>query len=248
MTALPAQPLAGRVALVTGAARNIGRAIAVALADAGARVTVAASSPGGDLEETARRTGGDWHIADLGDPAAARGLVAATLTAAGKLDILVNNAAIRPHAPFPDIAYEEWRRVMAVNLDAAFLTTQAAWTPLCASDAPRVINISGVSARIGAADRAHVMAAKAGLEGLTRALAVELGPHGGTANAISPALIATERGAGTGTPGFGARAPLTSAPGTPGDVAAAVRYLAGPDGRYVTGQVLHIGGGLYMGA
>ncbi len=244
------RPLAGRTALVTGAARNIGRAIAVALAEAGAVVTVSASRPGGDLEETARQAGGGHVLAaDLTDPDGPGRLVTEAIAAMGRLDILVNNAAIRPHAPFHELSLADWRRVMAVNLDAAFLTAKAARDALCASGAGRIVNISGVSARIGAADRAHVMAAKAGLEGFTRALAVELGPLGVTANAISPALIDTERAAGSAGPDFkGGRAPLTPLPGYPEDIARAVLYLAGESGRYVTGQVIHVGGGLYMGA
>lgn len=245
--------LAGKVALVTGASRNIGREIAVALGQAGASVVVHAARDRTAVDETVaaveaaggRATGA---TADLCDPASAATIVAAAQTAFGRLDILVNNAAIRPEARIDDLTYENWRQVMAVNLDSAFLMTKAALPLLRSSDAGVICNIGGLTAHTGAPHRAHVIAAKAGLVGLTKALAHELSPEGITVNCVSPGLIATQRAAsGGGTPKHHeTRTNLVGRRGLPEEIAAAVLYLCGPDARYVTGETLHVNGGAYL--
>jgi 3-oxoacyl-[acyl-carrier protein] reductase len=249
-----AASLAGRVALVTGASRNIGRAIAVALGEVGCAVLVHGHADQSAADETAAlvtAAGGQAAIAlaDLADPAQAPCLVDQAVRAFGRLDVLVNNAALRPEAPLAAITYEDWRRVFAVGLDAPFLLSQAALPHLRASDRAAIVNIGGLTGHTGASERAHVIAAKAGLAGLTRALAHDLAGDDITVNCVSPGLIATQRG------GANVRAPkhhasrtnLLARRGLPEEVAAMVRFLAGPEARYVTGQVLHVNGGAYLG-
>jgi 3-oxoacyl-[acyl-carrier protein] reductase len=243
--------LENRVALITGAARNIGLAIARDLADAGAAVAIVAHTDKKAVERSAaeiRERGGRAVAlqADIGDPAAVRAMVAAAVAALGRLDILVNNAGIRPEHPIEEITPEDWNRVLAVNLSGPFFCAQAALPHLEKSDAAAIINIGGLTAYTGAARRAHVVSAKAGLDGLTKALAVELAPRGITVNLVSPGLIATERGGGHTPEHHKTRTTLLGRRGRPEDVAAMVRLLAGPNGRYLTGQTMHVNGGVYL--
>jgi 3-oxoacyl-[acyl-carrier protein] reductase len=243
--------LSGKIALVTGAARNIGRAIALALADDGAAVVVNARSSRAEIEGVAdeiRSTGGRSIavLADLTDPSEVKRLFAEASAVLGPVDVLVNNAAVRREAPLSSISFEDWRAVIASILDASFLCAQAAAATM--PDGGRIINLGGLSAHAGASDRAHVVAAKAGLVGLTKGLAVELAPRGITVNLVAPGRIATDRKAsGLGVPKHHQKhaSPL-GIEGSPEDVAAMVRLLAGPSGRYVTGQTIHVNGGIYM--
>lgn len=243
--------LAGKVALVTGGGKNIGRAIALELAAAGARIGIVVRADADSaraVAEEARRLGADaeCYVADVVDEAAVKRAVAAIAGRFGGLDILVNNAALRTESELEKLALEEWRRVLAVTLDGAFLCAREAVPWLAASDAGAIVNIGGLSAYTGAAHRAHVVAAKAGLDGLTRALAVELAPRGITANLVSPGLIETMR-SGKAPHHHQTNKTLVGRAGTPREVAAAVRYLAGPYARYVTGQTIHVNGGAYLG-
>jgi 3-oxoacyl-[acyl-carrier protein] reductase len=243
--------LAGRVAIVTGSARNIGRAIAMALAEAGAAVVVNGRRAAQEAEAVAeeiRGAGGRAaaHMANVGDPDAAAGLVAAAVSRFGRLDILVNNASVRRETDFAHLDYKEWRDILATTLDGAYLCSRAALPHLIASGAGTIVNIGGLSSHIGATRRAHVIAAKAGLAGLTRALAHDLAPHRITVNCVAPGLIATAR---TG-PEPGHHASLATPigrKGRPEEIAGLVRFLCGPDARYITGQTVHANGGLYMG-
>jgi 3-oxoacyl-[acyl-carrier protein] reductase len=246
--------LVGKVAIVTGAARNIGRSIALDLAQCGALVVVNAKSSADSAEETARlirEAGGEAlvHLADVTVEAEARGLVAATVEQFGGVDILVNNAAVRHETKFADIDYEKWREVLSVILDGAYLCTRAALVALQASGGGSIVNIGGMSAHTGSANRAHVVTAKAGLVGLTRALAHDLAPDGVTVNCVVPGMIDTVRGASTtgGEPAHhAAHHSLVGRRGQPEEVAALVRFLCGPRARYLTGQTLHANGGAYL--
>jgi 3-oxoacyl-[acyl-carrier protein] reductase len=247
--------LSGRAAIVTGSARNIGRAIALELAGAGAAVMVNARTSTAEAEGVAgeiRAAGGRAAVtmADITDPEAAHHLIAAAVEAFGRLDILVNNASVRRNTAFADLDYREWREVLAVTLDAAYLLSRAALPHLAASQSGAIVNIGGLSAHTGAGSRAHVVTAKAGLVGLTRALAHDLAPHGITANCVVPGIIDTTRhesSAGTGTPAHhAAHAPLAGRRGRPEEIAALVRFLCGPDARYITGQAIHANGGAFL--
>ena len=244
--------LSGKVALVTGGARNIGRAIAGALASGGADVMVSALHAHADVDETVREieaTGsrGASHIADVTDPDAVAGLVAATVARFGRLDILVNNAAIRPERSFGDMSFAEWRNVLAVILDGAFLCAHACVPHLARSGDGALVNIGGETGHRGAAGRAHVVAAKAGLAGFTKALALDLAPQRITVNCVVPGRIDTIRA--SANPGQHVHRPAVppiGRLGRPEEVAAMVRMLCGPGGRYVTGQSIHVNGGAYL--
>jgi len=249
--------LDGRRALVTGGARNIGRATALELARAGASVMVGARSARAEAESVVaeiRAMGGHagLHLADVATPEGAANLVRATVDTLGGLDILVNNAAVRREVDFGELGWDQWREVLGVALDGAYLCAHAAWPYLVAAGtAASVINIGGLSAHVGAAGRAHVLAAKAGLVGLTRGLAHDLAPSGGRANCVAPGLIDTARTSASttgGSPAHHARhASLAGGRGAPADVAAMVRFLCGPGAGYVTGQTIHVNGGAYLG-
>ena len=236
--------LQGRVALVTGAGRNIGRAIALSLAEAGASVTVNARSSKNEIENVCaeiKASGGQAlpFLADVTDEAAVRRMVSATLEHFGRLDILVNNAALRAVEPIESIDARRWREVTGVILDGAWFCARACLDALRKSDAGAIVNIGGLSAHTGAAGRPHVVAAKAGLVGLTRALAHDLAPHNITVNCVVPGLIETVRT----SPSANHQPSPLGRRGKPEEVAATVRFLVGPGARYITGQTVHVSGG-----
>jgi len=242
--------LQGRVAIVTGSARNIGRAIAHALAEAGAAVVVNAKSSAQEAEtvvQEIRNRGGQavTKLADVGQPEQAASLIDAAVQAFGRLDILVNNAAVRREIDFERLDYEEWRAITATILDGAYLCARAAAPYLSAARGGSIVNIGGLSSFTGASRRAHVIAAKAGLVGLTRALAHDLAPHHITVNCVAPGLIDTER-RGPEPAHHAKHATLIGRRGTPEEIAAVVRFLCGPEARYITGQTLHANGGVFM--
>lgn len=248
--------LEGRVALVTGAGRNIGAAIARDLAAGGAAVVVNARSNRDEAEAVAqsiRAAGGRAAVAlgDVVDQAAAASMVRTAIESFGRLDILVNNAAIRREVPFEEMDFAAWRAILDVCLDGAFHVTKAALGALKASGSGAIINIGGLTGHTGAPHRAHVITAKAGLAGFTRALAHDLAGDGITVNLVAPGLIDTTRGPGGSAtphaPGHRAgRKTLVGREGTSEEVAAAVRYLAGLGARYVTGQSIHVNGGAFL--
>jgi 3-oxoacyl-[acyl-carrier protein] reductase len=243
-------PLAGRAAVVTGSARNIGRAIALELARAGAAVVVNARHAAADAEAVAdeiRSAGGraTVKVADVAQPEGARALVAAAVESFGGLDILVNNASVRREVAFDQLDYAEWRDILSTTLDGAYLCCHAAQPHLVASSQGAIVNIGGLSAYIGAARRAHIIAAKAGLAGLTRALAHDLAPHGVTVNCVAPGIIDTVR-SGRAPAHHALHAPPVGRPGRPEEIAALVGFLCGPNARYITGQTIHANGGVYM--
>jgi 3-oxoacyl-[acyl-carrier protein] reductase len=247
------RPLQGRVAVVTGAARNIGRAIAVTMGRQGANVVINAVNSAEAAAITAqlvREAGGEAMVclADITNPDAGQKLMAQAAAHFGGIDILVNNAAIRREAEFDALDFAQWREVTSVILDGAYICAHAAAPFLRQSTAGSIINIGGMSAHSGSARRAHVLAAKAGLVGLTHALAYDLAADSITANCVVPGLIDTVRGAAAGgNPEHHARAgTLLGRRGTAEEVAALVCFLAGPDARYITGQAIHANGGAYL--
>ena len=189
------QELTGSVAIVTGAGRNIGRAIALELAAAGAAVIVNARANHDETEGVVRdivAQGGRAlpFVADVADARAVGRMVAAAAQHFGRIDILVNNAALRVEMPFQDMTQGDWHDVLAVILDGAFNCIKAALPQLRASGVGAIVNIGGLSAHTGALNRAHVVTAKAGLVGLTRALAHDLAADNVTVNCVAPGLIA----------------------------------------------------------
>lgn len=242
--------LAGRVALVTGAGRNIGRAIALDLADGGAAVVLNARANREEADAVAAEitAAGGRAVVALGDVTNANAvavMVRMAVDTFGRLDILVNNAAIRREVPFGEMDFASWRAVLDVCLDGAFHCAHAALPALRDSGQGTIVNIGGLTGHSGAANRAHVVTAKAGLAGFTRALAHDLAPDGITVNLVAPGLIDTARD--TARPHHrGGRRTLVGREGAPEEVAAAVRFLAGPRARYITGQTLHVNGGAYL--
>ena len=244
--------LEGRVALVTGGARNIGRAIALGFAQAGAAVIVNSRRSLEQAQAVAAEieAGGGQamaHLADVTDEEGVRAMVAAGVKRFGRLDILVNNAAVRDVTPIDDIDLATWRFVTGIILDGAFICAKACLPALRASGAGAIVNIGGMSGHTGAAGRPHVVAAKLGLVGLTRGLAHDLAPDNITVNCVVPGLIDTQRGASSGSKTAHLREGLLGRHGTPEEVAEVVRFLAGPRGRYITGQDWHVNGGAYLG-
>lgn len=244
-------PGTSRVALVTGAGRNIGRAIALALAQDGFAVAVNVRANVGEgrvVVDEITAAGGTALLcaADVTDRAAVDAMIANVRARFGRLDLLVNNAAVRDEAAFDTLDYVAWRRTLDVCLDGAFHCTQAALPLLKAAGAACVLNIGGLTAHTGASQRAHVVTAKAGLAGFTRALAHELAPAGITVNCIAPGMMDTRR-AGATPHHHQVHTPLVGRRGLPSEIGEAVRWLAGPGGRFVTGQVIHVNGGAYLG-
>jgi 3-oxoacyl-[acyl-carrier protein] reductase len=245
-----------RVALVTGAGRNIGRAIALALARDGMAIAVNVRSSVAEGqavvdELTAMGTPALLCVADVTDAQAVQAMVAQVAARFGRLDVLVNNAAIRKEATLADMSSADWRSTLAVVLDGAFHCSQAALPYLQKATEGAVVNIGGLTAHTGAENRVHVVTAKAGLVGLTRALAHDLASHHVTVNCVSPGMIDTVRHGSSvsAQPQHHKKhTPLLGRRGTAEEVADSVAWLAGSQARFVTGQVLHVNGGTYLGS
>ena len=246
--------LNGKVAIVTGAGRNIGRAIALALADGGASILVNVRSSRAEADAVAREIEAMGrkalvHIGDVADAAQVQAMADLAVKHFGRLDILVNNAALRREKPFAEMSYAEWREIMNVTLDGAFHCVKACLPNLKKSGAGTIVNIGGLSAHTGARDRAHVVTAKAGIVGFTRALAHDLAADGITVNCVVPGLIGTPRPKDTPEPAHHLiHQTITGERGRPEDVAAAVHFLCGPGASYINGQAIHSNGGAYLGA
>lgn len=244
--------LTGKVALVTGAGKNIGRAIALRLAADGATVVVNGRSDTAAVDAVVAEitaAGGEAMpaMADVSQPEAVAAMVAAAEAKFGGIDILVSNAGLRRQTPFLQMDLAEWREIMAVALDGAFLLARAVAPLMVARGGGAIVGMSGVSTHLGVPNRCHVSSSKAGLEGLMRALAVELALHGITCNSVAPGSIDTARGASAGArPGkLDGGIPLGRR-GAVEDIAATVRHLVGPEGAYITGQTIHVNGGVFL--
>ena len=243
----------GKVALVTGAGKNIGKAIALDLAREGASVIVNGRSDRALVDATVAEinaAGGQaiGALADVTNPEEVARMVDAAVASFGGLDIVVSNAGLRRQTPFLDMSFSEWREILSVALDGAFVLAKAAVPHMIPRGSGALVSLSGISTHVGTPNRCHVSASKAGLEGLMRALAIELAPHQITANCVSPGAVDTVRGAtaGVAPSNLAERGIPLGRKATVGEISAAVRFLAGPDGRYITGQVLHVNGGVFL--
>jgi 3-oxoacyl-[acyl-carrier protein] reductase len=242
--------LTGKTALVTGSSRGIGAGIAKALAAKGANVAIhyrVSRDKALEICQSVRSAGGKAEIfaADMAAPEEIENLFKETEDKLGPVDILVNNAGTHQHLPVEELSLEDWLRVVQVNLNAAFIACRRAIPAMKKSGWGRIINISSINAFAGTAVECHYGATKAGLVGLTKALALETAPHGITVNAIAPGAIDTDMLAAN-TPGrrekLVADIPVGRI-GLPRDIAHAAVFLASPAASFITGQVIHVNGG-----
>ena len=253
--------LSGRTALITGASRNIGRAIALAFAAEGADLVLNTRTNGDELAAVAAEcvkagVRAVPVLGDIGDAAAVEAMVQQGVAALGPIDVLVCNAAIRPHKALAETSLEDWHRVVSVNLHSAFYLARAVVPGMKERRRGSIIAIGGQSSLTGRPNTAAVTAAKTGLLGFVRALAAELGPAGIRANMVVPGFIDTERRYAEWYPEFrqsppGAPEQLKEIPlrrlGQPEDIAAACVFLASDDSAYVTGDALRVMGGRVIG-
>jgi len=243
--------LDGKVALITGSGRNIGRATALKFAGEGAHVVVNARANQQEAESVAREVR-DLGVkaapilADVGNKAEVAGLAEKALSEFGRVDILVNNAAIRPHKPFTELSVADWEYVRGVVLDGALYLTRALIDPMVKNKYGRILFFVGDGAFSGrGAGRAHISAAKMGLIGLARGLASEFAPHNIRVNVVSPGSIDTRR---DNPEWYHGRVPDAAGiplgcQGTVDEIAATCLFLVSDDGGFITGQTVHVNGG-----
>jgi 3-oxoacyl-[acyl-carrier protein] reductase len=241
-----ARELEGKVALITGAAKNIGRSIALELASAGATIAVntrASVDDGKRVVQEIREAGGnaELYIADIADGTQAKGMVAEALKRFGRIDHLVLNASVRTERPFLELSYEEWRTPLGITLDGAFYLTQACLPSMLQNGGGSIVTLGGTQSLSGARRRVHGSVAKHGLVGFTRGIAREFAEQGVRANCIAPGQMETVRA--------NARAARTpddipmKRRGAPEEIATTVRFLCGPGASYITGQTIYVNGG-----
>ena len=246
--------LDGRVALVTGGSRGIGRATCELLARAGARVVVnfhARETAAARAVRAIRKAGGEATAvgADVSDPIQAQALVEETVALYGRLDILVNNAGIWEDGPLLTMTPENWRRTLAINLDGTFFTSQAAARVMRRQRAGRIVNIASTAGQRGEALHSHYAASKGAVIALTKSWAAELARHGIYVNCVAPGWVDTDMT----TPsmqGAGRRAVLSTIPlgriGTPWEIATAILFLASDAGGFTNGEILNVNGGAVL--
>ena len=244
--------LAGKVAIVTGSARNIGRSTAVELARAGASLVINARQSRDLCEEVAQEIkdfGGRALpcVADITDPGAVDQMVAAAIAEFGRIDILVNNAASRNSTPFPELDLETWNNVLGVALHDAFLMSRACVPEMIRLGGGAIIGVGGMSSYRGTPERSHIMVAKSGLAALMRGLALDLGKSGITANSVIVGTFDTERaGSSSVVPTFDRNIDIPlGRKGVPQDIADLIRFLVGPGASYISGQTIHCNGAAY---
>jgi pyridoxal 4-dehydrogenase len=241
-------PLAGQVAIVTGAARGIGRATAERLAVDGARVVLVDRDA--EAVQAAASSIGDRTVplvVDVTDPLAVRNGMEHVLTSHGRVDVLVNNAGVYPHTPFGSLSFDEWRRVMAINLDGMFLMTRSVWAAMVQRGYGRIVNIGSATLWIGYPELAAYIASKGGVVGFTRGLAHEAGAHGITVNCVTPGFIDTEGSRAEDPTGelFDeiVAGQAVKQRGRPDDIVECIAYLVSPTAGYITGQTVNVDGG-----
>ena len=239
--------LAGKVALVTGASRNIGRAIALALASGGAAVGLNARTSKDDAEKVAgeiRARGGkaETFLADIVDAKAVQAMVEGVVQRFGRLDFLVLNASVRKETAFIDMTYDEWRSLISVTLDGSFHCVKACLPHMIKAGGGAIVTLGGMSALSGAKKRVHGSVGKHGLYGMTRALAKELGEHRIRVNCVAPGQMNTTRDASRS-----ARPDVSTVPlgrrVEPEEIASTVRFLCGPGAAMISGQLIYVDGG-----
>ena len=243
--------LDGKVALVTGSGRNIGRATVLKLAAEGAHVVVNSRGNQGEADAVAREAQALGVkalsiLADVSKKDQVDNMVARALSEFGKIDILINNAAIRPHKPFTELTLQDWEAVRGVVLDGAFYCTRAVIDPMLANRYGRILFFTGEGAFSGGGARAHVSAAKMGLVGLARSLASEFAAHNIRVNVVCPGSIDTSRANPEwyqGRPPSAAGIPL-GRQGTVEEIAATCLFLVSDDSGFITGQTIHANGGV----
>ena len=246
--------LAGKVALITGAAKNIGRATALELAKAGAAVAVNTRYSVDDAKKVVaeiRAAGGqaEVYVADIADPKAAKSMVDGVMQKFGRVDFLVLNASVRTEKPFLELSYEEWRTPLLITLDGAFYLAQACLPSMIANGGGSIVTLGGMMSLSGAKKRVHGSVAKHGLVGFTRGIAREFGDRNIRANCIAPGQMNTVRAAGRAAPPADSVIQSMIPLGRKGDaeeIATVVRFLCGPGSSYVNGQSLQINGGQMM--
>lgn len=245
------RPFDGKTAIVTGASRGIGRAIAMRLASGGATVVCVARGSNADATAQAIVAAGgaaSAYAADVTDSAAVEALIKDTVDTHGRLDILVSNAGITRDQLTLRLKRADWDDVLATNLTAAFTLCQAALRPMIRQRAGRIVAISSVVGQMGNAGQANYAASKAGLIGFCKALAREVASRQVTVNVVAPGLVSTDMTKAitdNAKIDWAAQIPLGRL-GSPDDVASAVGFLASDEAAYITGQVLAVNGGMYM--
>ena len=238
---------AGRTAIVTGAAQGIGAAIASYLADAGATVVVADINAEGAAAMASKLGDPSFAVtADVGDPESVAALHARVTERTGRIDVLVNNAAIVPFIAWDDVDFESWRRILRVGLDGVYLMSRASSEVMRASGYGRIVNIASNTFFAGTPNMAPYVAAKGGVIGFTRALATELGPYGITVNAVSPGLTASEgvlSSPHADAFDFVGSLQAIKRRAVPDDIAPAVAFLASEEAGWITGSTVNVDGG-----
>lgn len=244
--------LEGKVALITGSARNIGRSIAHQLADQGASIVVNAVSDQ-DAADTvveevkAKGVNAISCMADITDATSVKGMVERAKSDLGGVDILVLNASSRGQTPFLEMTYEQYRRVIDITLDGAFFLSQACIPMMQEKGWGRIVTLGGVAWHTGTPTRVHSLTSKAGITGFTRGLASEFAKDGITSNSVSPGFTDTVRPASAGKHPVSPTNAFIERKGTTDEVASMVTYLCLPEAAYITGQIMHVNGGMYLG-
>ncbi len=242
--------LAGKVALITGAGKNIGRSIALELAAAGAAVGVNTRASKEDAEKVAqeiRGAGGKAEVfmADIVDPGAVQAMVEGVVKRFGRLDFLILNASVRKETPFADMSFDEWRSLISITLDGSFHCVKSSLPHMIKAGGGAIVTLGGMNALSGAKRRVHGSVGKFGLYGMTRALAKELGEHKIRVNCVSPGQMNTTR-----APGRSVRTDVTEVPlgrrVEPEEIASTVRFLCGPGAAMISGQLIYVDGGQQM--